>query len=791
MFKNLSKLTNRIQSLRNLVEYDIEPYRKILREINEIKLDTSSDNGLQEMSRELKNRACNGETSKKLLVDAFALVRETSRRVLGLYPFDVQVMAGIALHRGKIVEMQTGEGKTLAAVMPAYLNALTGKGVHVLTFNDYLAHRDAEWMGPIYEFLGLTIGYIQEGMSIFQRQEAYSSDITYMTAKELGFDYLRDFLCMEKEKLVLRPFHFAIVDEADSILIDEARIPLVIAGEVPGDEENEFPMSEIVRKLKLGDDYEIDQNGRNVYLTDAGLLHVEREFECGNLYDQNNLGLLSKLNCTLHAGILLERDKDYIVRNGKIEIIDEFTGRIADKRQWPDGIQEAVEEKEGLIPETKGMIMGSIALQHLLSLYQKISGMSGTAAIAVEEFREFYGLDVVSIPTNKPCLRVDHPDLVFTHIEAKQKALVSEIKSVHETGQPILIGTGSVEESERLATELWKVGVECQVLNAKNDEMEAKVITRAGDLGAVTVSTNMAGRGIDIQLGSKTELERNRVVALGGLYVIGTNRHESLRIDNQLRGRAGRQGDTGKSKFFVSLEDDLIKKYNIAKEIPVKNLPSQQDGPVDDLVVRRELTRGQRVVEGYNSDIRKQLWKYSFIIEQQRRIIHSKRQDILMDKVPLELLSTKASERYFTLCSRVGEKVLWKVEKQITLFYINKCWAEYLDHIADIREGLHLAVIGKKDPLYEFLKSAIEAFDELVDRIDGEIIRTFNVVEINEDGIDMDKEGLKGPSSTWTYLIDDNPDQFSNFQLWFKAVATAISKPLFSIKSIYRLILEK
>jgi len=791
MFKNLLKLKYRIQSLNNMVEYDIEPYRKILGEINEIKLDSSSDKGLKEMSRELMNRACNGDTSENLLVDAFALVRETSRRVLGLYPFDVQVMAGIALHRGKIVEMQTGEGKTLAAVMPAYLNALTGKGVHVLTFNDYLAHRDAEGMGPIYEFLGLTIGYVQEGMSIFQRQKSYSSDITYMTAKELGFDYLRDFLCMEKGKLVLRPFHYAIVDEADSILIDEARIPLVIAGEVPADEENEFPISEIVEKLKLDDDYEIDQNGRNVYLTDARLLHVEREFDCGNLYDQNNLGLLSKLNCTLHACILLERDKDYIVRNGKIEIIDEFTGRIADKRQWPDGLQEAVEEKEGLIPETKGMIMGSIALQHLLSLYPRISGMSGTAAIAVEEFREFYSLDVVAIPTNKPCLRVDHPDLIFTHLEAKQNALVSEIKSVHATGQPILIGTGSVEESERLAADLWKVGVECQVLNAKNDEMEAKIIARAGDLRAVTVSTNMAGRGIDIQLGSKTELERTRVVALGGLYVIGTNRHESLRIDNQLRGRAGRQGDTGKSKFFVSLEDDLIKKYNIDKEIPFKNRPFQQDGPVDDPVVRRELTRGQRVVEGYNYDVRKQLWKYSFIIEQQRRIIHRKRQDILMDRIPLELLSTKASERYITLCSRVGTKVLWKVEKQITLFYISKCWAEYLDHIADIREGLHLVGIVKKDPLEAFLKSAIDAFDELVDRIDSEIIRTFNVVEINEDGIDLDKEGLRGPSSTWTYLIDDNPDQFSNFQLWFKAIATGIGKPLFTLKSMYKLILGK
>lgn len=477
------------------------------------------------------------------------------------------------------------------------------------------------------------------------------------------------------------------------------------------------------------------------------------------------------------------------MRNGKIEIIDEFTGRIADKRHWPDGLQEAIEVKEGLIPETKGMIMGSIPLQHLLSLYPRISGMSGTVATAAEEFREFYAMDVVTIPTNKPSLRVDHPDLIFTHLEAKQKALVSEIKTVHETGQPLLIGTGSVEESEQLAAELCKIGIECQVLNAKNDEMEAKIIIKAGDPGAVTVSTNMAGRGIDIQLGSNTTLERNRVVALGGLYVIGTNRHESRRIDHQLRGRAGRQGDPGKSKFFVSLEDDLIKKYNIDKEIPLKNFPTQRVCPVGDPVVRRELERGQRVVEGYNYDMRRQLWKYSRIIEQQRRIIHRKRRDILIDKIPLELLSTKTAERYLTLWSQVGEEMLRNVEKQITLYHINKCWAGHLVYIADLYEGLHLALLGKKDPLNQFLKSAIEAFDEMLERIDSEIIRTFNVVEITEKGIDMDKEGLSLPSSTWTYLIDDNPDQFSNFKLWFKAAATAFSKPLFTLQSIYRLIL--
>ncbi|HWQ71435.1 MAG TPA: accessory Sec system translocase SecA2 [Desulfitobacteriaceae bacterium] len=790
MFKKLSQLNHFMRNLHNPVEYNIEPYRKVLREINKIKLESASDNMLKEKSIILKYRACKGDTAERLLTESFALVREAARRVLKLYPFDVQVMAGIALHRGKIVEMQTGEGKTLAAVMPAYLNALTGKGVHILTFNDYLARRDAGWMGPLYEFLGLTVGYVKEGMSIGERQKAYFSDITYVTAKEAGFDYLRDFLCMEKEQLVHRPFHYAIVDEADSILIDEARIPLVIAGELAGNEENGFDLSKIVRDLKLGKDYEIAENGKNIYLTDTGLLHVEELIACANLYDLNNLELLTRLNCTLHAEFLLKRDKDYIVRNGKVEIIDEFTGRVADKRHWPDNLQEAVEVKESLLPKTKGTIMGSIALQHYLSLYPKISGMTGTAVNAAEEFGEFYGLEVVAIPTNKPCIRVDHPDLIFTHKEAKQKALVAEIKRRHETGQPILIGTGSVEESELLAADLRNIGIKCQVLNAKNNEMEAQLIARAGEPKAVTVSTNMAGRGIDIKLGGDTGQERDLVVALGGLYVIGTNRHESCRIDNQLKGRAERQGDPGESRFFTSLEDDLIKKFNITQEMPLC-LPAEQENPVHDPIIRRELVRGQRIIEGYNSDLRKQLWKYSFIIEQQRRIIHQRHHDILLDKTPLELLAREAPERYSILAGRVGEKVLREVEKQITLYYLNKCWAEYLDNIAYERESIHLVVFGGKNPLDEFHKIAIETFAKMLERIDSEIIGTFNVVDINENGIELEKEGLKGPSSTWTYLINDNPDQFNNLQLWFKVAATAISRPLFTVRSAYRRIMGK
>lgn len=784
----MEKITKFVRAIRDIqipVEYNLDFYQKVLQEINTVKFKSLSDDRLQEISAELKSRVRAGALSDSLLVESFALVREAAKRVLGIYPFDSQVIAGIALHKGKIVEMQTGEGKTLAAVMPAYLNALAGKGVHVLTFNDYLARRDAKWMGPIFEFLGLTTGYVNEGMSRTARQQAYSSDITYVTAKEAGFDYLRDFLCTEKEKLVHRTFNYAIVDEADSILIDEARVPLVIAGNVGDDEETPLHLARIVRGLTQGTDYDTDQYRSNVYFTDSGLLQIEKMLGCGNLYASKNLRLLARLNCALYAEVLIERDKDYIVKDNKVELIDEFTGRIAAKRRWPENLHAAVEAKEGLIATSRGTIMGSIALQYFLSLYPRISGMTGTASTAAIELRECYGMDVLVVPTNKPCIRKDYPNLIFTDKSAKQTALIEEIKRVHATGQPILIGTGSVEESELLTTELKKTGILCRVLNAKNDEMESKIIAKAGELGAVTVSTNMAGRGIDIKLGGEFEQERERVVALGGLYVIGTNQHESRRIDNQLRGRAGRQGDPGESRFFISLEDDLIKRYDIAKLIPVRKFPTKQEAPINDPAVLRAVERGQRIVEGYNSDMRRQLWKYSFLIEQQRRIIHTKRQDILLDKEPLALLSAKAADRYCTLRDQIGEDVLKKFKKQVTLYQINKCWADYLDYISYEREGIHLVAVGKKDPLTEFHRIAIEAFDEMMDNIGSEIVRTFETFEIGKDGIDTLKAGLKGPSATWTYLINDSPYQFSRLPSLIKAAIARHGRPGFSLYALW------
>ena len=729
------------------------------------------DSQLKEMSLNLIAKARNGVHLDDLLVEAFALVREASKRVLDLRPFDVQIMGGLALHQSKMAEMQTGEGKTLVAVLPAYLNALTGRGVHILTFNDYLAQRDANWMGSIYRFLGLSVSFVQEGMSLRDKQKAYQCDITYATAKEAGFDYLRDCQCLDKNNRVHRAFHFAIVDEADSILIDEARIPLVLAGSKAKVETDPYRMADLVRKLDCDVDFKTDEYSRNIHLTEAGLDRVEAMLSCGSLYDSKNLMLLTELNLALHAEVLLQRDVDYIVRNGKVEIVDEFTGRVVEKRHWPNGLQAAVEAKEGLKLRSEGMIRGSITLIHFMQLYPKICGMTATAQSAAEDFKEFYNLNVVVIPSNQACIRIDNPDVVFTHKEAKQKALIEEIARIHASGRPILVGTSDVGQSEQLAAALHKAGVSCQVLNAKNDELEAKIIANAGSLNAVTISTNMAGRGTDIRLGGDRKGDRQKVSELGGLYVMGTNRYESRRIDNQLRGRAGRQGDPGASRFFISLEDDLIDRYGIAELIPPEHRLDKQDDSIDDPVIGREIARAQRIIEGQNLEIRQTIWKYSSVIEEQRKIIHKMREDVLLEKSPLRQLTMRAPKRYSDLHSIVSQEVLQKVEKQITLFHIDHCWAEYLAHVAHIREGIHLFSVSGQNPLDEFHKIIADAFQNLIQTIDDEIIKTFETAEITKDGIDMEKEGLESPSSTWTYLINDNP-----FGDWTERASRAFGK---------------
>jgi preprotein translocase subunit SecA len=716
------------------------------------------DARLAERARTLRSRAADGAPLEGMVPEAFALARETARRALGQRPFDEQILAGLALHQGKIAEMATGEGKTLAAVAPAFLHALPGRGVHVLTFNDYLARRDAAWMGPVYERLGLSVGVVQERMTTAERQRAYGSDVTYLTAKEAGFDSLRDALALEPGECVQRPFHFALVDEADSILIDEARIPLVIAGETGESLPEPERLAALARALRPGVDFDTDEYAHNIALTEAGEAHVEHELGRGRLHSTENLTLHAQLRNALHAQHLLERDVDYIVRGGRVELVDDFTGRVADKRHWPDGLQAAVEAKEGLRLSAEGRILGSITLQHFLRLYPGLAGMTATARTAGEELHDFYGLRVVLIPTHRPMIRFDQPEVVFTHKEAKRAALVKEIRRVHAAGRPILVGTASVAESEELAAALREVPVPCEVLNAKNDEVEAQIVARAGTLGAVTISTNMAGRGTDIRLGGPDESARDVVAALGGLYVIGTNRHASLRIDQQLRGRAGRQGDPGGSRFFVSLEDELIRRYGVEHLVSARHLPPRQDAPVESRLLRAEIARAQRIVEGEGFQLRRTLYAYSDIVERQRQAIGRWRRSVLERAAPLDRLAERAAEHHGQLLSGIGGARLDEIERRLTLLTIDRCWSDYLAEVREMREDVLLLAFAGKIPLAEFHREVLRTFVALEERIDDEIVRTFESLEIPPDGIvDWDQAGLRGPSATWTYLVGENP----------------------------------
>src|SRR5262245_14256769 len=740
------------------IDHDLTLYQLVLNDINRSgeSLASETDDRLRQLAASLRERAQGGTPTHELLVEVFALAREAAERVLAMRPFDVQVMAAVALHQGKLVEMQTGEGKTLAAVLPASLNALAGRGTHVLTFNDYLARRDAAWMGPVYNFLGLSVGAVQEGMEIDERRSAYRADITYATAKEAGFDFLRMHLCRDPGLVAHRPFNYAIVDEADSILIDEARVPLVIAGERRSSRTSPYRIAEAIGRLKEGRDWETDENRRNACLTESGCDQVEEELGCGNLHGVENYLLLTEVNQALHARALLRRDVDYIVRGGRIEIVDEFTGRVVDDRRWPDGLQSALEAREGLEIQPGGRILGSISLQYFLKQYPKLSGMTATAQPAAIELENFYGLRVVPIPPNRPYIREDLPDLVFTHKAAKLKALVDEIGRMHDEGRPILVGTSSVEESETLANRLRDAGIICSVLNAKNDEAEAEIIASAGSIGAVTISTNMAGRGTDIKLGGAKEEKREEVVKLGGLYVIGTNRHESRRIDDQLRGRAGRQGDPGVSRFFVSLEDDLMTRFGIERLIPEKFRPLPQESPIDHPVILREVDRVQRIVEGQNYEIRKTLRRYTFIVEEQRKKLQEWRMALLLGEAEPEVCAEHQTARYQILCNRYRSEIVREAERAITLHHIDKCWADHLAFIAQLREEIHLLRLGRMDPLYEFHKLVAEAFWKLQQEIDDRVVETFSTVEMTENGINLDQAGLRGPSSTWTYLINDH-----------------------------------
>ena len=660
------------------------------------------------------------------------------------------------MNDGAVVEMQTGEGKTLAAVMPAALNALTGRGVHVLTFNDYLARRDAEWMGPVYRRLGLTVDFVAQHMSADARRRAYLADVTYVTAKEAGFDHLRDMLATDASAQVHRPFHFALVDEADSLLIDEARVPLVIAGGVKREGTSVRALANLVASLTPGRHFASDEYARNVELTDAGIDAVETALRCGSLHDERNLRLLTEVNCALHAQTLLRRDVDYLVRDERIEIIDEITGRTVADRHWPDGLQAALEAKEGLARREDGRILGSVTMDHFLKMYPKLCGMTGTAQAAAPELASMYGLDVIVIPTHRPMIRVDHPDVVFSSRDAKERAVVAEIQRAHASGRPVLAGTLTVEESERLAAGLGEAGVSCQVLNAKNDAAEAAIVANAGALGAVTISTNMAGRGTDIRLGGADESQHERVAALGGLYVIGTNRHESRRVDLQLRGRAGRQGDAGDSRFFISLEDDLLVRYGIRSLIPPKSLPATGEEAIDNAVVRREIARAQRIIEAQNMEIRRTLRRYSHVVEQQRSELMEKRQALLTGEEHPDIWA-RDSEKRDALVAAVGEDAVARAERDVTIFCIDRAWRDHLALSADLREGIHLVTLAGRDPLREFTTQVTTAFHRLIDTIEEDVMGALDRARASDGRIEVPGMDVRGPSSTWTYIVNDDP----------------------------------
>jgi preprotein translocase subunit SecA len=658
-------------------------------------VDTTSEVQLQSINRRREELSgLNDDQLKSAartdLVETFALAAVVAERALGLRMFDVQILGALALVRGHVIEMQTGEGKTLAAVPAVVWLALNGRGVHVLTANDYLARRAAKWMRAIYEWFGLSVAHISQSMLPAERRAAYLCDITYATANEVGFDYLRDGLAMSVDDLVQRPFAFAVIDEADSILIDEARIPLVIAGGTPDDPALAYRIDSVVIRLRPYSHYHVDEFARNVQLTDSGIFHVEKALGCGSLFDERNLRILTAVQDALHAHALLKRDVDYVVKDGAVELVDEFKGRIAQNRRWPAGLQSAIEAKEHVALKTQGRILGSITVQSLAGMYEKICGMTGTAATQADEFWKVYKLPVTVIPTNRPMVRQDFPDILYADKQAKNRALEEEIRRVLETGRPILVGTASVEDSESLSRRLHTAGISHSVLNARNDEVEAQIIARAGVLGAVTISTNMAGRGTDILLGEK-------VAELGGLYVIGTTRHEARRIDNQLRGRAGRQGDPGSSRFLISLEDELLVRFGVAGNPDIESV--------------------QRTAESQNLEIRQTLWKYESVIEYHRQEVHALRREMLLSG------------------------------RSIELAVVDDLWADYLANIAELRGGIHWVSWGGRDPLHSFLTGAQEIYADFKARLDEEIADA--LANPNQERFER--------GATWTYLTTDQP----------------------------------
>lgn len=728
--------------------------------------------------------------TEDIIVKVYALIKEAIYRILGVHPFDVQVIAGIAMYYNNIIEMMTGEGKTLAGVFPICFNALSGNKVDVLTANDYLAKRDCEWMGKIYEYFGLTVGYISETMTRNQRREIYKKDIVYLTVKESGFDYLKNFLCIGSEEYIHRNMDFALIDEADSILIDEARIPLVIAGETNEEmNENPFYLVNFIRNLKETEDFELGDYDTNISLTDQGIDKCERYLDIDNLYSTQNVSYLIDINHALEAEYLFKKDVDYIIRDKTVYQVDSITGRVAENRQWQEGLQKAIEAKEGLIPKVKGRILAQISIEHYIKLYSKVSGMTGTIVSSADEISEKYNLNIVKIPTNKKCIRIDQKDSLYITIEAKNKAVLREINKMYLLKRPILVATSSIEESILLARKLELLNIKCQVLNAKNDEEEAKIVAEAGDLGAVTISTNMAGRGTDIKLGGRDERNRREVMKLGGLYVIATNRHDSLRIDNQLRGRAGRQGDCGESKFFISLEDDMLQKFALYKFIPMELYPVNKEDPIVHKRITRQIDVAQRIAQGNSRRIRKNITNYSMILEMHRLEITEIRNKILIGNKKKEIMKENLPIRYEELSLTIGEGSINKAETQILLYLISRYWSYYLENAAYLRQTINMVNIGHKSPVQEYDMILHRNFHEMMEQIFEEAIRILAEIRMGENGIDMEAEGMGAPTSTLTFLLDDSAEALGIDNIF--GMASLFLGPIVIPMMIYKKIMDK
>lgn len=740
------------------VAYDIVSTKPTIQAIHTqlATLQTQSDEALRQQFRRLQDDAHRGASPEAQLTEIFALVSEAAWRTSRLRPYDVQLAAAIVMHQGRVAEMQTGEGKTLAAILPATLHALSGRGVHILTFNDYLVKRDARWMGEIFRFFGLSVGAIAEGMTTAERKAAWSCDITYATARETGFDFLRDQLVLHPDQLVHRPFHFAIVDEADSILIDEARVPLVIAGDFPTKRESLHRVAQLTRDLLPEVHYNTDEFQRNVFLTEQGQTWLEQQLGCDALHAEQHRELLAEVQVALHAHTLLKKDVDYVVRDGEIVLVDEFTGRLVHNRKWPDGLQAALEAKEGLEIQPEGRVLGSITLQHLMRRYPKLAGMTGTARPAQQEFHTFYQMPVTVIPTHHPCIRLDQKDKIFSDKETRLRALTQTLRQSQERGRPVLVGTSSVKESESLSAQLKESGIPHHVLNARNNEQEAAIIAEAGKPGAITISTNMAGRGVDIRLGGADEHAREQVMAQGGLLVLGTQRHESIRIDYQLRGRAGRQGEPGETRFFLSLEDELMTRFGLQAALPTRLRP-KRGTEIDNPAIQRQLEQTQRIIEGQNFTIRQTLFKYSAFVEQQRELLHEHRHALLLGEEEPSYLAEEDPKLYADLSKQLGATALVQHERDVTIKHMDTLWAAHLAHIADIREGVHLQSAGGIDPFTIFCQQATETFDAMYDELPKRVRLTFRSATIKDGTLVLSthEQGLERPASTWTYLIHD------------------------------------